>query len=53
MILAVDIGNTNIVVGGYQEEKLRFSVRLSTDPARTSYEYAATLGDIQIGRAHV
>ena len=46
MILAVDIGNTNIVVGGYQEEKLRFSVRLSTDPARTSYEYAATLGDI-------
>ena len=46
MILAVDIGNTNIVVGGYQEEKLRFSVRLSTDPARTSYEYAATLENV-------
>jgi len=43
MILAVDIGNTNIVVGGYQEEKLRFSVRLSTDPSRTSYDYAAVL----------
>ncbi len=46
MILAVDIGNTNIVVGGYQEEKLRFSVRLSTDPSRTSYEYAATLENV-------
>lgn len=43
MILAVDIGNTNIVVGGYQGEKLCFSVRLSTDAARTSYEYAAIL----------
>ena len=46
MILAVDIGNTNIVVGGYEGEKLRFSVRLSTDPARTSYEYAATLENV-------
>ena len=46
MILAVDIGNTNIVVGGYQEGELRFSIRLSTDPSRTSYEYAASLGDI-------
>ena len=43
MILAVDIGNTNIVVGGYEGEKLRFSVRFSTDPSRTSYDYAATL----------
>lgn len=46
MILAIDIGNTNIVVGGYREEKLAFSVRLSTDAARTAYEYAATLGDV-------
>ena len=43
MILAVDIGNTNIVVGGYQGEELCFSVRLSTDATRTSYEYAAIL----------
>lgn len=46
MILAVDIGNTNIVVGGYEEEKLRFSVRLSTAPSRTSCEYAAMLENI-------
>lgn len=46
MILAVDIGNTNIVVGGYRGEELAFSVRISTDASRTAYEYAATLGDI-------
>lgn len=44
MILAIDIGNTNIVVGGYREEKPVFSVRLATDPARTDCEYAASLG---------
>lgn len=46
MILAIDIGNTHIVVGGYQEEKLAFSVRLGTDAARTSAEYAAALGEV-------
>lgn len=46
MILAVDIGNTNIVVGGYREGQLAFSIRISTDASRTAYEYAATLGDI-------
>lgn len=46
MILTVDIGNTNIVVGGYREEKLDFVVRLSSDPTRTQDEYAAALGDI-------
>jgi len=45
VILAIDIGNTNIVVGGYQKEKLAFSVRLSTDASRTACEYAALLGD--------
>ena len=46
MILAVDIGNTNIVVGGYREDRLDFVVRLSTDSTRTGHEYAAALGDI-------
>jgi len=45
VILAIDIGNTNIVVGGYQKEQLVFSVRLSTDASRTACEYAAILGD--------
>lgn len=46
MILAIDIGNTNIVIGGYREEALAFSVRLGTDAARTAAEYAATLGSV-------
>ena len=46
MILAVDIGNSNIVVGGYREERLDFSARLRTDPSRTGDEYAAVLGQI-------
>lgn len=46
MILVIDIGNTNIVVGGYREDKLDFSVRLSTDASRTAHEYAAVLGSV-------
>ncbi|MCI9194035.1 MAG: type III pantothenate kinase [Angelakisella sp.] len=46
MILAIDIGNTNIVVGGYDGDRLAFSVRLSTDATRTAHEYAATLGGV-------
>lgn len=46
MILTVDIGNTNIVVGGYEEDRLAFTGRLSTDPSRTAYEYAALLRSV-------
>ncbi len=46
MILAIDIGNTNIVVGGYREDRLAFSGRLSTNATRTAHEYAALLRSI-------
>jgi len=39
MILAVDIGNTNIVVGGFDEEKIIFVERISTDTIKTELEY--------------
>ena len=39
MILAVDIGNSNIVIGGIQGEKIAFEARLRTDPTKTSDEY--------------
>lgn len=39
MILAVDIGNSNIVLGGIQDEKIAFEARLRTDPTKTSDEY--------------
>lgn len=46
MILAIDIGNTNIVVGGYEGAELRFCARVSTDAARTEFEYAVVLKEI-------
>lgn len=46
MILAVDIGNTNIVVGAFSEGKLAFSARMSTDKNKLADEYAIDLKDI-------
>lgn len=40
MILAVDIGNTNIVIGGIQNDDIVFEGRLRTDSTKTSDEYA-------------
>ncbi len=39
MILAVDIGNTNIVVGCMDGDKVAFFERVSTDIAKTELEY--------------
>ena len=39
MILAVDIGNTNIVIGCIEQEKIYFVERTSTDIAKTELEY--------------
>lgn len=46
MVLAIDIGNSNIVVGGYEGETLLFVARISTDTSRTEFEYAVVLKDI-------
>ena len=39
MILAVDVGNSSIVVGGFDQDKLLFKARLRTDATKTSDEY--------------
>ena len=39
MILAVDIGNTNIVIGCMEQEKIYFVERVSTDTSKTELEY--------------
>ena len=46
MLLAVDIGNTNITLGLYDEEILLFTARLSTDTRRTADQYAIDIKDI-------
>ena len=39
MILAIDMGNTNIVIGCADEEKVLFEERLATDLSKTELEY--------------
>ncbi|MBQ2803649.1 MAG: type III pantothenate kinase [Lachnospiraceae bacterium] len=46
MILAIDIGNTNIVVGCIDKEKTYFIERISTDKHRTELEYAIVLKNV-------
>lgn len=43
MLLVFDIGNTNIVVGVFSDDRLLFEVRLNTHPGRTLDEYDGTL----------
>lgn len=40
MVLAVDIGNSNIVVGCFDEKKILFVERLATNKSATALEYA-------------
>lgn len=46
MILAVDIGNTNIKVGAWDNEQLVFVSRLHTNTIKTQDEYAINLVDL-------
>ncbi len=46
MILAVDIGNTNIVIGVVDAKKTYFIERLTTTIGKTNLEYAITLKSI-------
>lgn len=46
MILVVDIGNSNVVIGGVEGEKILFEARLRTDTTKTSDEYAIDLKSI-------
>lgn len=43
MILTVDIGNSNIVLGGVQEKEILFQARIVTDHIKTSDQYCAEL----------
>ncbi len=46
MILAIDVGNTNIVLGGVENGKDIFSVRLASDRAKTADQYALDIQGI-------
>lgn len=46
MILAIDIGNTNIVIGCIKNNKILFTERLSTDHTKTVLEYAISFKNV-------
>lgn len=46
MLLTVDIGNTNITLGGFDGNVLSFTARLATEQRKTADEYAVQLKDI-------
>lgn len=46
MLLAVDIGNTNIVLGAIKDGKILFEARIATDLIRTSDQYAVEIKNI-------
>jgi len=43
MILTIDIGNTNIAFGGFENGELSFVVRISTEIKKTADEYASKI----------
>ena len=46
MILAIDIGNTNTVIGCCRDDEILFVERLSTDSSRTVLEYAISIKNV-------
>lgn len=43
MLLAIDIGNTNIVIGCIREDEILFKARIATDRTRTSDQYGVEI----------
>ena len=46
MILAIDVGNTHTVIGGLQDDRLQFTLRLRSDRNRTVDEYVLYLHNL-------
>jgi len=46
MLLTIDIGNTNIVLGGFLKDELTFVSRISTNATKTDDEYATKIRSI-------
>lgn len=52
MILAIDIGNTNVKVGLFREDALGVTWRMATNSSRTADEYGTALLDILATRGY-
>ena len=52
MVLTIDIGNTNIVIGGYINDTLELVARINTEKNKTEDEYIVLIRDIIVSKAH-
>ena len=43
MLLAIDIGNTNLVIGCFENDEIVFKARIATDRTRTSDQYGVEI----------
>lgn len=43
MLLAIDIGNTNLVIGCFEGDTIKFKARIATDRTRTSDQYGVEI----------
>ena len=48
MLLALDMGNTNITLGVFKHNELLFESRIATDPAKMADQYAVELLDLSL-----
>lgn len=46
MIFTVDVGNTNIVLGAFENDKLKFTSRVATEASKMEDQYAIEFGNI-------
>ena len=46
MVLTIDIGNTNIVLGGFEDDQLTFVARIATNANKTEDEYATKIKSV-------
>lgn len=46
MLLAIDIGNSNIVIGGIEDDQIKFEARIATDRIKTSDQYGVEIKNI-------
>lgn len=46
MVFAIDIGNTNIVIGCFQDDKIIFVERISTNQTGTVLEFAVSFKSV-------
>ena len=46
MLLTVDVGNTNITLGLFKEDKVFATFRMNTQMVKTSDEYGSTIAEL-------